>query len=147
MPTKYKGSPKQKRALNAFISLMRSSESTSMSLNQKNKIEGLSIAQFSILECLYHIGPMKAGELADKVFMSNANITYTVGTLFDKKLLDRVNDKKDRRVVNVELTKKGVSVVEDNLNNYVGDIVKIMDGISVQEQNTLREICRKLGKS
>ena len=47
-------------------------------------------------------------QVADKLNLSKATITSTVDRLVRKGYAERIRDEKDRRVVHIELTKKGL---------------------------------------
>ena len=145
MPTKFKGTAKEKRALNAYICLRRSAESALMAASEKLNLGGVTVTQFSILEALYHIGALKPGEIAQKMFMSCGNITYVLDRLVEKGLIDRVPNPKDRRSFVVDLSPNGKTLVEAHLQSYVDKISDIMNVLDLQELNSLRDITRKLG--
>lgn len=146
MPTRYKGTAKEKRALNAFICLRRSADAVLMEVSKKFKLGGVTPTQFAILEALYHIGALKPGELADKMFMSCGNITYVLDRLVDKGLIDRVQNPNDRRSFVVDLEPKGKKLVEAHIEGYVEVISDMMgDKLDLKELNTLRDITKKLG--
>jgi len=145
MPTKFKGTAKEKRALNAYICLRRSAESVLMGMSKKIDLGGVTVTQFSVLESLYHIGASRPGEIAAKMFMSCGNITYVLDKLVEKGLIDRVPNPKDRRSFVVDLNPNGKTLVEAHLQSYVDKISDIMNVLELQELNSLREITRKLG--
>ena len=64
MGTKYKGSLKEKIALNAFINLNRAVETVRMRTNKNFQHNGLTESQFGVLEALFHLGPLCQKELA-----------------------------------------------------------------------------------
>jgi MarR family 2-MHQ and catechol resistance regulon transcriptional repressor len=145
MPTKYKGNAKDKRALNAFICLKRAAESMDLWLNHSVTVEGVTSSQFSILECLYHMGPMKPGQLAKKMLMSCGNITYVLDKLVLKELVTRVANPNDRRSFVIDLHPTGRALVEKHLPHYVKSIGSALDHLSADEQNALKDLCKKLG--
>ena len=65
--TRYKGTPEEVRALNAYVKLIRASESVSARIHRHLAAVGLSISQFGVLEALYHLGPLSQAEIAKKV--------------------------------------------------------------------------------
>lgn len=147
MPTKYKGSVKDKRALNAFICLKRAAESVDARLNRVAEVGGVTPSQFSILECLYHLGPLKPGQLAQKMLMSCGNVTYVLDKLVLKNLVTRVANPDDRRSFVIDLDPKGRKLVEEHLPSYVKNITDAFDALTVDEQVALRSMSKKLGLS
>ena len=57
MPTHYKGTEEERRALDVFIKLMRAAESVADRTGGPMAAAGLTPSQFGVLETLYHLGP------------------------------------------------------------------------------------------
>ncbi|HMW61881.1 MAG TPA: MarR family transcriptional regulator, partial [Leptospiraceae bacterium] len=66
MPTHYKGSDAEVRALDAFIKLARASSSLASRLEGSMHLEGLTEPQLGVMETIYHLGPMCQKELGAK---------------------------------------------------------------------------------
>jgi MarR family transcriptional regulator, 2-MHQ and catechol-resistance regulon repressor len=145
MPTKYKGTAKERRALSTFICVKRACESIDARINRSVKLENITPSQFSILECLYHLGPLKPGELAQKMLMSCGNVTYVLDRLVEKNFVSRKVNSGDRRSFVIGLEDKGEQMVKDHLPAYVKDISALMSILSPEEQNSLRDLTKKLG--
>ena len=145
MPTRYKGSAKDIRALNAFICLKRAAESVDARSNRVAEVGGVTSSQFSILECLYHLGPLKPGQLASKMLMSCGNITYVLDKLVLKNLVTRVPNPEDRRSFVIDLDPTGRKLVQEHLPSYVKNITDAFEVLSVEEQVALRSLSKKLG--
>ena len=58
----------------------------------------------------------------------------------------RERDQKDRRVIHVHLTEAGSGKVETVLPVHIAALVEEFKVLSVSEQQTLGELCKKLGK-
>jgi len=67
MPTHFTGSRTQVRTLDTFIKLTRCTDSVLARISGRNTIGDLTTSQFAVLEALYHLGPMTAGEVSQKV--------------------------------------------------------------------------------
>ena len=146
MPTHYQGTPKEVRALNAFIKLTRSAESLMARLSQVGTLENLTISQFGVLETLYHLGPMCQNELGAKLLRSGGNITLVIDNLEKAQLVKRMRDPEDRRRVEVSLTGSGQALISRIFPRHLKSIVKEMSVLSAEEQVTLGDLCRKIGK-
>ena len=81
MPTRFKGSKQEVRALNAFINLARASDSLMARMSLQFESEGLTTGQFGILEALLHLGPMCQKTIGQKLLRSGGNITLVVDNL------------------------------------------------------------------
>ena len=146
MPTHYTGSSAERRTLDTFIKLTRCTNSLLGRLAERNSIGELTYSQFAVLEALYHIGPMTAGEVSQKVLKSGGNLTLVIDNLERDGLVRRERDAKDRRVIHVHLTEAGKGKVEAVLPGHVAALVDEFKVLSAGEQKTLGELCRKLGR-
>jgi len=145
MGSHYQGTKTEIRALSAFITLIRASESVSAHLARHLDADSLTGSQFGLLETLYHLGPMNQTELAKKLLKSSGNITLVVDNLEKQQLAQRERMSNDRRCIIVSLTKKGQLLIRNIFPRYVSSIVKKMSTLTLKEQETLRALCRRLG--
>ncbi len=76
-------------------------------LLEQMQATGLTPPQFYILKILDHYGASRATTLAKKMYVKPSAITVMIDRLIDQELVERYHDKDDRRVVIIELTKKG----------------------------------------
>lgn len=146
MATKYKGTRKEKTALNAFINLMRCANSLGSRLNASYAEHGLTDSQFGVLETLLHLGPLCQKELAEKLLVTGGNMTMVIDNLEKMELVERVKNINDRRFYSINLTKKGKNMIQKIFPGHVESIVKEFGSLSQSDQIKLRELCRKLGK-
>lgn len=72
---------------------------------------GLTMMQVRILMELHQSGSHTVGSLAGSIRMAGANISAMCKKLENKKLLERVRDQDDERVVKIDLTEKGKEIV------------------------------------
>ena len=146
MPTHYAGSSAETRILDTFIKLTRCTNSLLARLAERNSIGELTYSQFAVLEALYHIGPMSAGEVSQKILKSGGNLTLVIDNLERDGLVRRERDGKDRRVIHVHLTEAGKGKVEAVLPGHVAALMDEFKVLSAGEQKTLGDLCRKLGR-
>ena len=99
MPTSFTGSPAQRRTLDTFIKLTRCTDSLMARIAERNTIGDLTFSQFAVLEALYHLGPMTAGEVGQKILKSGGNMTLVIDNLERDGLIRRERDANDRRVI------------------------------------------------
>lgn len=145
MGTHYKGKTEEKLALNAFIALMRASESLNSRLYMSLKKYKLTISQFGTLEALYHLGPMCQSTLGKKLLKSGGNITMVIDNLEKRSLVTRKRDSNDRRFISVHLTDEGEKLIKEVLPIHVGNIVNELNILSGEELKKLTEYCKKIG--
>jgi len=145
MPTHFTGSRAETRALDTFIKLTRCTNSLLARLAERSSIGELTYSQFAVLEALYHLGPMTAGDVSQKILKSGSNLTLVVDNLERDGLVRRERDSKDRRVVHVHLTEAGKGKVKAVLPGHVATLVDEFKVLSAREQELLGELCKKLG--
>ena len=146
MPTHYEGTAEEVRALDAWLKLARATDSMGARLLGRNSFGDLTPRQFGVMETLYHLGPMRPGEISAKLLKSGGNITLVVDNLEKNGLVRRQRDPDDRRAVVVSLTEQGRQRISNIFPRHVASIVEEMSILTAQEQETLGRLCRKLGK-
>ncbi len=143
--TQYKGSKEEVRALNAFVKLIRASESVSARIHRHLTDAGLTVSQFGVLEALYHLGPLSQSEIAKKVLKSTGNITLVIDNLEKRDLVKRERQQEDRRYYAVRLTTAGRKLIGGIFPRHAAKIMEEMSALSSAEQEVLGNLCRKLG--
>ncbi len=146
MPTHYRGNKEDTAALNAYINLVRASETVLARAGEALAEKGLTLAQFGALEALFHLGPMCQHELSEKLLRTGGNVTYVINNLERRGLVKRERMKTDQRQIVVRLTGAGRRLMELILPGHVQAIVQEFSRLSLEEQETLRRLCRKLGR-
>lgn len=145
MGTHYKGSDKEKRTLNAFIKLMRATESINSRLNRHLSDADLTVSQFGVLEALLHLGPLNQKALGEKLLKSGGNITFVIDNLEKCDLVERQQDPEDRRAMLINLTDKGERFIRSFFPKHLEQIKREFEVLTEKEKEQLAEICKKLG--
>jgi MarR family 2-MHQ and catechol resistance regulon transcriptional repressor len=146
MPTHYKGNKRDTAALNAYINLVRSSETVLARAGEDLAEKGLTLAQFGALEALFHLGPMHQHELSEKLLRTGGNVTYVINNVERRGWVKRERVKADQRQIVVRLTAAGRELMVRILPGHVEAIVQEFSRLTLEEQETLRRLCRKLGR-
>ena len=147
MPTHFQGRKETICALNAFVNLIRASDSVAARMGAQIEQSGLTMGQFGVMEALLHLGPMCQHTLAEKLLRSGGNVTLVVDNLEKHGWVRRERQKDDRRLVKIYLTAKGERLISRVFPGHAEAVTKEMSRLTPDEQETLRRICRKLGKS
>ncbi len=148
MPSHYKGKPDEILALDTLIKLSRSVNAVQGSLLPSLQRDyGITEGQLSVLEALYHLGPLSQGQLCKKVLRSGSNMTTVVDNLERDRLVKRTQSEDDRRVHIVSITERGRALMIQLLPEHVSRISGIMSALTKDEQRELGRLCRKLGTS
>ena len=99
---------------------------------------GLSPQQFNILRILRGAGePLKVQTVKERMIERSPNATRLMDKLCAKDLIDRMHCPTDRRVVHVEINKKGLDLLddiskqmnEDLLRNLTEDEARILSNL------------------
>ena len=146
MPTHFEGCEDTVRALNAYINLVRASDSVLTKIGAHLESEGVTPGQFAVLEALLHLGPMCQHALAEKLLRSGGNMTLVVDNLQKQGWVKRVRQEKDRRMVQIHLTPKGKRLITRIFPEHAKAIARVMSELTPAEQEELRRIARKLGR-
>lgn len=147
MPRHFHGTPRQERALSAYVKLLRASESVQIEAARSLTGEDLTPSQFAVLEALYHVGPMCLTELAHKILKTSGNLTMVAGNLEKRGLVTRQQQSHDRRFVSVTITEKGRKLMARIFPAHLERIVELMERLSPAQQDELGRLCRQLGKN
>ena len=141
--TNYHGSSKQVLALNTFIKLVRCTNSVSHHVHKHLQNE-LTVSQFSILEALFHLGPLSQKDLAVKILKSAGNITTVINNLEKAGLVVRVLNVEDKRFYSIHLTDEGRKLIERIFPIHAETVCDRMSALSEKEQQTLGALLKKL---
>lgn len=147
MPSHYKGTKSELRALNAYINLTRAANTLESVMAGQLEAQGLSVSQFGTLEALFHLGPLCQHEIADKLLKSGGNITMVIGNLEKRGWIKRQRVVGDARLIRIHLTPAGRRRVAKILPSHVAAIARAMRSLSIDEQEVLRTLGRKLGRA
>jgi MarR family 2-MHQ and catechol resistance regulon transcriptional repressor len=145
MPTHHRGTRRETRALNAYITLMRAADSVTGRTAPVMAVSGLTVSQFGALEALLHLGPLQQSELARKLLKTSGNITMVVDHLERRGLVLRRREADDRRCIRVHLTGAGRALIGKAFPRVKAAIVAELSVLTATEQEDLRRLCRKLG--
>lgn len=145
MGTHYQGTKKEQKTLDAFIKLMRATESINNRLNRYHAEADITVSQFGVLEALYHLGPLNQKALGEKLLKSGGNITMVIDNLEKSGWVERRQDPSDRRSMLINLTPEGKKFIADYFPKHLDRIMEEFEVLSDEELEELARICKKLG--
>ena len=145
MSTHYKGTAREKLALDTFIKLIRSGNSLSSGINLILTKNSLTESQFNVLDALYHLGHLTQKELGKKLLKSGGNITMVIDNLEKRGLVKRRRGEKDRRTFTIHLTGKGRNKIKFVLPGIVKFINEEMNILTSKEQYEMQKMCKAIG--
>jgi Transcriptional regulators len=134
-------------ALKLWVVLARSQLAVARHAEADVARHGLTLAEFAILEVLYHRGPLLLGEVQRKILVSSGGVTYLVDRLAGKGLVERRECTHDRRARYAALTPAGEKLVARIFPEHARSIARAVSGLSKAEQLQATALLRKLGIS
>ena len=137
---------KQARALKLWVVLSRAYAAIARHAEADVASDGLTTAEFAIMETLFAKGRLRMGELQQTVLVTSGGTTYLVDRLTDRGLVRRADCPEDRRVRYVELTGKGERLMETVFPRHADVITAALAGLSATEQQDATRLLRSLGK-
>ncbi len=139
--------PAQRRALGAYVKLMRAAEAATQRIHRHLTPVGLTLSQFGILEALHALGPLCQRDLAAKILKTSGNVTLVIDNLEKRGLVQRERSADDRRYITVSLTPTGDALIRDVFPRHAQAVHDDMNILTPAEQAELGQLCRKLGKT
>lgn len=128
-----------------FVVLSRARNAVARHAEKDAARHGLTLAEFAIVEALYHGGPLLLGELQRKILVSSGGVTYLVDRLEEKKLVERRECPGDRRARYAALTPAGESFIGRVFPAHARSIARAMGGLTKKEQGEAIALLRRLG--
>ena len=145
MGTHFDGDKEEQQVLNAFIKLMRATESLNNRLNKHHADANLTVSQFGVMEALHHLGPLNQKALGEKLLKSGGNITLVIDNLEKSGWVERHQDPEDRRSMLIHLTAEGKNLIADYFPEHLERIKDEFEVLTDTELQQLARICKKLG--
>lgn len=137
--------PNEAAALRMWVVLARAHSAIEAHAAADVAKHGMTLAEFAILEALYHSGPMLLGEVQRKVLVSSGGITFLVDRLVAKGLVERRNCDADRRARYAALTPDGEALLDDIFPVHAAAITRAMGGLSLSELTQTANLIKALG--
>ncbi|MDQ6633906.1 MAG: MarR family transcriptional regulator [Gemmatimonadota bacterium] len=141
------GTDAERTALKLWIVLSRAQSAVARHTEADVARHALTIAEFAILEALYHRGPLLLGELQRKILVSSGGVTYLVDRLEAKGLVERQECPDDRRARYAALTTAGEKLVKRIFPEHAQRIVSALSGLTKAEQLQATVLLRALGRA
>jgi len=135
------------RALDLWIKLARAYTTFNKLTVRNIATYHLTQPQFAVIEILGHLGPMTIGALCKKMLVSGGNMTVVLDNLQKEGLVERIHSVADRRTINVRLTDKGEKLFDEIFPKHAEYVENIVKVLSIEEQDQLASLLKKLGLS
>lgn len=145
METTKKYGKKADLALSMWVKLARAFSVFSKRTVEQIRTFGLTEPQFGVIECLGHLGNLPLGDLSSRMLMSCGNATVIIDNLEKEGLVERIREKKDRRVIKVGLTEKGQKLFDEIFVQHAEYVAELASVLTEEEQENLSFLLKKLG--
>jgi DNA-binding MarR family transcriptional regulator len=100
--------------------------------------------QFVALQWLFEDGDMTIGELSNKMYLACSTTTDLVDRMEKSKLVIRVKDPNDRRVVRIHLLEEGERIIDEVIKKRQLYLQEVLVNFTDNEVLTLKENLTKL---
>ena len=137
--------PDERDALKLWVVLSRAHSAITDRANAQIAQYGMTLAEFGVLEALYHKGPLLLGEVQRKLLVSSGGVTYLVDRLERRGLVRRDQCLEDRRARYAVLTDDGTEFVRRVFPDHAAAIRDAMSGLDADEQQETTRLLRRLG--
>lgn len=102
--------------------------------------------QFIALQWLFEHGDMTIGDLSNKMYLAFSTTTDLVDRMENNKLVKRVRDEQDRRVVRIHLLGEGERIIEEVIDKRRNYLNTVLEDFSEMEINEFSRLLTKLHK-
>lgn len=132
--------------LRALIALARGFMSVRRRESKTIKAGGLTVAQFAVIEAVYHRGPLPTSVITEKALTTSGNMTMVIQNLTKMGLVEKIDNPKDKRSYLVKLTDKGRDLFEEIFPPHLENINQIFSALDKEEKQELIRLMKKLGE-
>ncbi|MBB6480061.1 MarR family winged helix-turn-helix transcriptional regulator [Spirochaeta isovalerica] len=146
MESEQRYSPDERLDFSVIIAIFRAMQTVRKSESITLERGHLTSAQFSVLETLYHKGPLRVCELLEKTLSSGGNMTVVLKNLQQEGLITKIRDPEDGRAFVVQLTGKGFQLIEGLFPDHIKVVSDLLCPLEDREKKELVRILKKLNR-
>jgi DNA-binding MarR family transcriptional regulator len=106
----------------------------------------LSILQAHTLIFIKKNQPIPMHKIAESFQISKPTVTSLVDVLMDGGFVGRVDDKEDRRIIRIKLTKQGEQYVSKGIRKTTAKVNKILSYLPLEDKKHLKRIIETINK-
>jgi DNA-binding MarR family transcriptional regulator len=104
----------------------------------------LTIAQFGVLEALYHLGDLKINDIIEKTLSTSGNITVVIKNLERDQMIERYRAPNDSRVCMIRLTNIGENLINNIFPKHLLQLDNTLNNLDFDEKKELFKLLKKL---
>lgn len=130
----------------AFLNVVATSNWITREVSELMGQYGLTIAQYNVLRILRgsHPEALTCGEIRDRLLDRTPDVTRLLDRLEESDLLTRSRYEKDRRVMKVNITEKGLALVNRMDDDVTAIVERLNRHLSEDEREELSELLTKM---
>jgi DNA-binding MarR family transcriptional regulator len=134
-----------KQSLRVWLRMISTATRVENTLRGRLKARfGVTLPQFDVLSELERAGvPQTMGELSRRLVVSNGNVTGVVDRLVRDGLVRRQPSSVDRRVLYIELTRRGARRFARMAAEHERWVAELFDGLSDTDLQSLLELLKR----
>ncbi len=104
----------------------------------------LTIAQFGVMEALYHLGDMKINDIIEKTLSTSGNMTVVIKNLEKDGWIRRYKDAYDGRICMIALEKKGEELIGEIFPKHLEHLAGFFEKLDREEKQQLSQLLKQL---
>ena len=136
----------QAAALKLWVVLARAYAAVAERAARDVARHGLTLAEFAVMEALYHKGQLLLGEVQKKILVSSGGVTYLVDRLEQRGFVERRLCAEDRRARYAALTTEGHEFMSRIFPEHAACITEVASALTRAEQQQVTRLLRDLGR-
>lgn len=136
----------KKALFHKFVSFTTSVHEVTHALTQDVKADSVTSLQYKILENLKVSQPATPTEISECLHMSMPNTSRELKKLYEQHLIEKLNDKEDRRKQYIRLSQDGENMMDEAFATIEVRFQKLIENISeedLEEINSALDILQK----
>ena len=106
--------------------------------------DSLNHSHFQIMVVLKENGKLSISDVAKRLLISTPNMTKLINKLIDEEMIERIPDKKDRRIINIDLTEKGKKYLESKFKHVQSTLKERLSTLPDGQLNKLNSSLENL---
>lgn len=132
--------------LKLVIALSRAVNTHNRAALEVFRRHGLTMAQFAVLEVLYHKGAMKVGEITEKILSTAGNMTVVIQNMERDGLIECCKHPQDSRARLIAIADKGAEKLSSLFPEYLKVIENVFSSLSAEEKQFIGQRLKKIVK-
>lgn len=104
----------------------------------------LTVAQFGVLEALYHLGDLKINDIIEKTLSTSGNMTVVIKNLEKEHLIERYRDSSDSRICMIRIANTGKDLIRKVFPEHLLELDKVFMNLDFEERQELIHLLKKL---